>query len=62
MDDIICFRSSKRSIQNVLKGFFKDKRHLDNQFAYMTGAEPLTDRVQDNMRTQFGMAYILLLH
>jgi hypothetical protein len=39
------------------KGFWKDPRHLANQFAYLTGSPPLTKIVEENIVTQFGLYY-----
>ena len=44
-----------KQIQVICKGFWRDPRHLANQFSYMSGgAPPLTENVADNLHIQLG--------
>ena len=51
---IYYLRKSKRSIPTVHKPFFKDHRHLGWQWKYLSSADPLYGKVEENYITQFG--------
>ena len=48
-------RKSKQSIPNASKAFWKDHRHLAQQWKYLTGADPVYTTVEENYKAQFGM-------
>ena len=47
------FRTSKKTIGNVCRGFFSDYRHLENMFKYLANTS-LTDVVEKNFKQQMG--------
>ena len=49
----LMFRSNT-SIPKISKAFWRDPRHLGNQFEYLSGAAPLTKTVEDNFESQMG--------
>ena len=38
----------------ICKGFFKNSRHLENHFAWLSGSNSVLANVQENMTTQIG--------
>ena len=51
---ICLIRDSKKAIPNICRGFFKDFRHLENHFKYLTSTNGLSAIVQDNFKQQMG--------
>ena len=48
---ILVFRTSKKTIGNVCRGFFSDYRHLENMFKYLAKIS-LTDAMEKNFNQQ----------
>ena len=51
---------SNKEIKSACVGFFKDPRHLANQFSYLTSAPPLNEKVEKNLHKQLDMMYQVL--
>ena len=56
------FRSSKKAILNQCRGFWKDYRHLENHFKYLTNSEGLTSTVEANYSKQMEHLELYLKH
>ena len=58
---LIC-RTSNKSIQKMLRGFFLDHRHLAKHFTWLTNTADLTVTVEENLHKQIGNCFVLLLN
>ena len=51
---IIFFRSTKKNISQVSKGFFEDPRHLANHFQYLSESPALDNMIKENLDKNLG--------
>ena len=50
---IFFYRTSKKAIQNVCRGFFADARHLEKMFEFLSGIS-LRPAIEDSFKQQIG--------
>ena len=55
-------RNAKNDIKKFSDGFLKDHRHLSSHFAWLTAAEPLNQKVEENLYTQLDHLETYLRH
>ena len=56
------FNTSQKTVAHQCRGFWKDYRHVENHFAYLTNSDDLTTEVEKNFKSQMRNIELYLRH